>query len=41
LKCWQYAFTASAKLSPHTGDLNPIKSVRGRGYQLCVDLEIQ
>ncbi len=30
-----------AKLSPHTGDINPIKSVRGRGYQLCVDLEIQ
>ncbi len=30
-----------AKLSPHTGDLNPIKSVRRKGYQLCVDLEIQ
>jgi DNA-binding response OmpR family regulator len=30
-----------AKLSPHTGELNPIKSVRGKGYQLCVDLEIQ
>jgi len=30
-----------AKLSSHTGELNPIKSVRGKGYQLCVDLEIQ
>jgi len=30
-----------SKLSPHTGEINPIKSVRGRGYQLCVDLEIQ
>jgi DNA-binding response OmpR family regulator len=30
-----------AKLSPHTGQVNPIKSVRGRGYQLCMDLEIQ
>ena len=29
-----------AKLSPHAGDVNPIKSVRGKGYQLCVDLEI-
>ena len=29
------------KLNPHTGELNPIKSVRGRGYQLCVPLEIQ
>jgi DNA-binding response OmpR family regulator len=30
-----------AKLSSHTGELNPIKSVRRKGYQLCVDLEIQ
>jgi len=30
-----------AKLSPHTGDLNPIKSVRGKGYQLCLNVEIQ
>lgn len=30
-----------AKLRPHTGDINPIKSVRGKGYQLCLDLEIQ
>ncbi len=30
-----------AKLSPHMGQVNPIKSVRGRGYQLCMDLEIQ
>ena len=30
-----------AKLSSHTDELNPIKSVRGKGYQLCVDLEIQ
>lgn len=29
-----------AKLSPYAGDVNPIKSVRGKGYQLCVDLEI-
>jgi len=28
------------KLSPHAGEINPIKSVRGKGYQLCVDLEI-
>jgi DNA-binding response OmpR family regulator len=30
-----------AKISPHTGDANPIKAVRGRGYQLCMDVEIQ
>lgn len=30
-----------AKLSSHTDELNPIKSVRGKGYQLFVDLEIQ
>ena len=29
------------KLSPYTDEVNPIKSVRGRGYQLCMDLEIQ
>jgi DNA-binding response OmpR family regulator len=28
------------KLSPHAGAINPIKSVRGKGYQLCVNLEI-
>jgi DNA-binding response OmpR family regulator len=28
------------KLSPYTEEVNPIKSVRGRGYQLCMDLEI-
>ena len=30
-----------SKLSPHTGPLNPIKSVRGRGYQLCMPLTIE
>lgn len=30
-----------AKISPHMGDANPIKPVRGRGYQLCMDVEIQ
>jgi len=30
-----------AKLSPHTGQVNPIKAIRGSGYQLCMDLEIQ
>ena len=30
-----------SKLSPHTGPLNPIKSVRGRGYQLCMPLAIE
>lgn len=30
-----------SKLSPHMGQVNPIKSVRGKGYQLCMDLEIQ
>lgn len=30
-----------AKLSPHTGQVNPIKAVRGSGYQLCINLEIQ
>lgn len=29
-----------SKLSPHANEINPIKSVRGKGYQLCVDLEI-
>jgi len=29
------------KLSPLAGEINPIKSIRGRGYQLCMDLEIQ
>lgn len=29
------------KLSPYTDEVNPIRSVRGRGYQLCMDLEIQ
>jgi DNA-binding response OmpR family regulator len=29
------------KLSPYTDEVNPIKSVRGKGYQLCLDLEIQ
>ena len=28
------------KLSPFTGQVNPIKAVRGRGYQLCIELEI-
>jgi DNA-binding response OmpR family regulator len=28
------------KLSPHAGEFNPIKSVRGKGYQLCVEVEI-
>ena len=28
------------KLSPHAGEINPIKSVRGKGYQLCVEVEI-
>lgn len=28
------------KLSPYTDEVNPIKSIRGRGYQLCMDLEI-
>ena len=30
-----------AKLKPHIGDLNPIKSVRGKGYQISFELEIQ
>ena len=30
-----------SKLSPHTGQLNPIKSVRGRGYQLCMPLALE
>jgi DNA-binding response OmpR family regulator len=29
-----------AKLSHCAGDINPIKSVRGKGYQLCLDVEI-
>ena len=28
------------KLSPHAGEINPIKSVRGNGYQLCGEVEI-
>ena len=30
-----------AKLAPHTGDENVIKSVRGIGYQLCLHLELK
>jgi DNA-binding response OmpR family regulator len=30
-----------AKLKPHIGELNPIKSVRGKGYQISFELEIQ
>lgn len=30
-----------SKLSPHLGEFNPIKSVRGRGYQLCMPLAIE
>lgn len=30
-----------AKLKPHIGEFNPIKSVRGNGYQISFDLEIQ
>jgi DNA-binding response OmpR family regulator len=30
-----------SKLSPHMGEFNPIKSVRGRGYQLCMPLAIE
>lgn len=29
-----------AKLKPHIGELNPIKSVRGKGYQISFELEI-
>ena len=29
------------KISGHTGPLNPIKSVRGMGYQLCIKMKIQ
>jgi DNA-binding response OmpR family regulator len=29
-----------AKLCHYAGDINPIKSVRGKGYQLCLDVEI-
>jgi DNA-binding response OmpR family regulator len=29
------------KLSPYMGEFNPIKSVRGRGYQLCMPLAIE
>ena len=29
------------KISGHTGPLNPIKSVRGMGYQLCIKIKIQ
>ncbi len=30
-----------AKLMPHTGTENVIKSVRGRGYQLCLHLQLK
>ena len=30
-----------AKLKPHIGEHNPIKSVRGKGYQITFELEIQ
>jgi DNA-binding response OmpR family regulator len=30
-----------AKLKPHIGEHNPIKSVRGKGYQISFELEIQ
>jgi DNA-binding response OmpR family regulator len=30
-----------SKISTHTGQVNVIKSVRGRGYQLCIDLALQ
>ena len=30
-----------SKLSPYMGEFNPIKSVRGRGYQLCMPLAIE
>lgn len=30
-----------SKLNPHASEINPIKSVRGKGYQLCVELEIR
>jgi DNA-binding response OmpR family regulator len=30
-----------AKLKAHLGELNPIKSVRGKGYLLSIDLEIR
>jgi hypothetical protein len=30
-----------SKLSPFMGEFNPIKSVRGRGYQLCMPLAIE
>jgi DNA-binding response OmpR family regulator len=29
-----------AKLKPHLGDINPIKSVRGKGYQISFELQI-
>lgn len=29
-----------AKMDAHTDNINPIKSVRGRGYQLCIDMEV-
>ena len=30
-----------AKLKPHIGEINPIKTVRGKGYQISFELEIQ
>lgn len=30
-----------SKISWHTGPVNPIKSVRGIGYQLCIKMKIQ
>jgi DNA-binding response OmpR family regulator len=29
------------KISLHTGQMNPIKSVRGIGYQLCIKMKLQ
>ena len=29
------------KISLHTGQMNPIKSVRGMGYQLCIKMKLQ
>jgi DNA-binding response OmpR family regulator len=29
------------KISGYTGPLNPIKSVRGMGYQLCIKMKIE
>ena len=29
-----------SKISPYTGDVNPIRSIRSRGYQLCIVLRM-